>query len=207
MSSFFSQFYDRISRFIEPPEYLLPVGVSGSVAVLPANTTLFKATVRYGRLFYAVTVAAFLSFIILIGISAGNSLIIGLAVSIPIIASAFLYILSKAYAKGHEKLLHSGSMNEGVAVFPNGEVVLRLTGVFQSLDVTIESTYFSRAEVETIFEPRRLWLKRFLVLHHLSFAGKAIRTTISEVDLVDDVAGIANTMNEIKNRRGGGSIF
>ena len=177
------------------------------MAVLPANTTLFKATVRYGRLFYAVIVAAFLSFIILIGISAGNSLIIGLAVSIPIIASAFLYILAKAYAKGHEKLLHSGSMNEGVAVFPNGEVVLRLTGVFQSLDVTIESTYFSRAEVETIFEPRRLWLKRFLVLHHLSFAGKANRTTISEVDLVDDVAGIANTMNEIKNRRGGGSIF
>ena len=98
-------------------------------------------------------------------------------------------------------------MNEGVAVFPNGEVVLRLTGVFQSLDITIESTYFSRAEIETIFEPRRLWFKKFLVLHHLSFAGKAMRTTISEVDLVDDVAGIANTMNEIKSRRGGGSIF
>jgi hypothetical protein len=202
-----SQLYERLSRLIEPPEYLLPVGVSGSVAVLPANTTLFKATVRYGRLFYFISIAALLSFLILLGISAGNGLIIGLAISIPVIAAGFLYILAKAYAKGYEKSLNAGAMNEGVAVFPNGEVVLRLTGVFQSLDITIESTYFSRAEIETIFEPRRLWFKKFLVLHHLSFAGKAMRTTISEVDLVDDVAGIANTMNEIKSRRGGGSIF
>jgi len=202
-----SQLYERLSRLIEPPEYLLPVGVSGSVAVLPANTTLFKATVRYGRLFYFISIAALLSFLILLGISAGNGLIIGLAISIPVIAAGILYILAKAYAKGYEKSLNAGAMNEGVAVFPNGEVVLRLTGVFQSLDITIESTYFSRAEIETIFEPRRLWFKKFLVLHHLSFAGKAMRTTISEVDLVDDVAGIANTMNEIKSRRGGGSIF
>jgi hypothetical protein len=207
MSHSLSQLFERISRFIEPPEYLLPVGVSGNVAVLPANTTLFKATVRFGRLFYLVLGVSIITFLVLIAISAGNGLIIGLSISIPVLGSIVLYILSKAYTKGHERLLQQGAMNEGIALFPNGEIVLRLTGVIQSLDQTIESSYFSRAEVEIRFEPRRCWFKKYIIIHHMSFAGKGLLTAISQIDLVDDVSAIAQTMNEVKSRRGGGFIF
>ena len=94
----------------------------------------------------------------------------------------------------------AGNWHQGVIVFPSGDVVVRAQGVFADTDKTIESVYFSRADVERGFAPHRCGVRRYLKLYFLGIDATAAVITICETDLRDDVTRIADFINEMKVR-------
>lgn len=190
-----------------PAEYLLPVGVQGAPSNLPTNTTSFFSTAAYPRAWYALAAAAALVSLALVA-SGGGGAVVGAGFGVGLAAAAALLLWARRCERDHAHGLHSNSWRYGVFVFPSGDVVVRLPGVLRDTDLTVEAVYVSRAEVAVAFAPSRCGLRRkFLMLHYLSLEGRPLLARVCETEMRDDVAHVADTINEAKLRaaHGGGA--
>ena len=109
-----------------------------------------------------------------------------------------MLVVAKRSAQEYEAALAAGTWHEGVILFPSGDVVIRDRGLVSKLDKTIESVYFSRADVEQRCALHRCGMRRYLKLYYLGIDATAAVISICETDLRDDVGRIAEIINEQK---------
>ena len=186
-------------------DYLLPVGVSGGVSVLPAQTQIFVASARYGRAWHLVAGACAASALMLLALGAGQpagsaagAALLALAFVLPACGAGALAVLARRAEAAHAVAVAQGQVQQGVLVFPNGDVVVRLQGVFADVEATIEAAHLSRAEVERKCAPwpPRLGATPFLVLYHIGADGRTRRLAVSQAELLEPVERIADELSE-----------
>lgn len=217
LSSLWESAWSRALGLVAAPaEYLLPVGVAGGVSVLPSSTQLFAASARYGRAWHAVAAgtAALGALLLLIGAgqpagSGAGAALVALGVLVPLCGAGACALLARRVEAAHALEVQRGQCQQGVLVFPNGDVVVRFQGVFADVETTIEASHLSRAEVERVCAPSRLTPQPCLVLYHVGADGKTRALRVSQLDLLDKVERVADALNEGHSRamlHGGGGF-
>jgi hypothetical protein len=113
-------------------------------------------------------------------------------------------VVARAAERAHAQAVAQGQCSQGVLVFPNGDVVVRLQGVFSDVEATIEAAHLSRAEVERRCAPLQ-WPPRaapaaFLALYHIGADGRTRRLLVSQTELLEPVERIADALGELHAR-------
>lgn len=109
-------------------------------------------------------------------------------------------VLRRSRAKYNE-MVASNRWHEGVIVFPDGSVIVRVRSPFRSIDETIEPVYLSRADA--VYELSLLTCCRrakFLRIYFLGADARPQLITLSQSALVDDVVTIAEYINQNKSK-------
>ena len=102
-----------------------------------------------------------------------------------------------------ERYRHKVAMSEwqeGVIVFPSGDLVVRLEGLFHSVDTTIESVYLTRADVVSGFACTRCRPRRHLLIHYIGLDAKPAVIRVCEADLRESGITIASYINDLKSK-------
>jgi hypothetical protein len=111
--------------------------------LLPQNTQIFSSTVRYGRIFYAVAAAIVItSFALLLAAISDTSIrtpLLGAAFGLGGVGSLTLWLMTKRAKYLYNNQMRMGEWHEGVIVFPSGDIVVRFSGLWRSVDKTIEA--------------------------------------------------------------------
>ncbi len=169
-----------------------------------------RSTVRYGATFHAVAAGSVLTFIIFLGVSqsggvASPSTFLALAFALPLtLGAAALALLARRRRRDYAAAVRMGTWHEGIIVFPSGDVVIRLKGLFASTERTLEAGCVSRAEVDRAFAPHRLAWRAFLRVYYVQPSGKAAVYSVCETELADPPARVADFINAVKAGAGSG---
>lgn len=91
--------------------------------------------------------------------------------------------------------------HEGVIVFPDGAVVIRLRSPFRSIDEAIDPVYLSRADTESGISPLHCCFpSKYLKVYFLGEDARPQLITLSQSALSEDVTVIAEYINEAKSK-------
>lgn len=183
-------------------------------SLLPPNTHIFSSNVRFSRWYH--TLAAF-NFLATVGLLAAaiflqnNTLKLAMvcaAVSVAVLLSGVQYFWRRQARAAYELSLARGEWQEGVIVFPSGDVVVRFQHLFSTVDRTIEAAYLSRAEVERRFSLRRpCGGAIYLNIYYLGIDAKPQVLSIRGDDLKDDCPTVADNINDAKARAAVAPLF
>jgi hypothetical protein len=115
-----------------------------------------------------------------------------------VVAALALFFIARKMKEAYRQKVAMSEWQEGVIVFPSGDVVVRLEGLFGKIDTTIESVYLTKAEVTTACAFTRLRRLKFLTIHYISLDAKPTVIAVAEADLRESPATIAAYINDLK---------
>lgn len=178
---------------------LLPVNL------LPEGTTRFSSAPYAGRVWHIVAVTSALTGCALALV--GTPAAVGAGVALLAVATVGLALWWRFRIKPrYDAAITAGTWPWGILVFSSGDISVTLPGVWRKTELTIEVPYLSRADAVRIFSLRRLWWGPALQLFYLSLDARPRSLIVDQMQLLQDVAVVADVITTAKNRATAGSL-
>eukprot|EP01138_Halocafeteria_seosinensis_P014159 gb/GECG01014457.1/.p1 GENE.gb/GECG01014457.1/~~gb/GECG01014457.1/.p1 ORF type:complete len:191 (+),score=4.38 gb/GECG01014457.1/:1-573(+) len=176
--------------------------------LLPTNTQVFPSSYRFPFFFWVTLAGGSLLSLILIavgGSTSGSTQAGTLTVGIIILVTTgiALFVLYRRSKLSHEYKIRTGEWYEGVIVFPNGNVVIRLNSLCWRIDLTIESVYLSRVDVAHRFNFAKCGRTQYLKFYYSKLDSTPGQLAIPAYCFVDNLERIAQYVNEVKVKEQG----
>lgn len=178
---------------------LLPVGL------LPDGTTRFSSAPYAGRAWQLTAVTASLTGCALAIV--GTPALVGAGVALLAVATVGLALWWRLRIKPrYDAAIAAGTWPWGILVFSSGDIAVTLPGVWRKTELTIELPYLSRADAVRAWSPRRCWWGPALQVFYLSLDARPRSLIVDQVQLLQDVAVVAECINAHRARAAAGTL-